>query len=366
MKIARLPTNIPDSVTEKTDSTPKAPGKVVEETAKEPVQLQRSPLPKTDTVEIKEGSSYLDKIATAPKLDPSQTNLAKANEVPAALIPGVPFREKVELPFFNYFLKDKGTPKLPEAFVFETGANRWRAFDTWPPRETVPTNLFCTAEGRLAFSPAVEPASASDEFVSDPAKPVPFADDIAIGMTREYMTDDQRFASRRPDVLAYQTEPLEQDLTLVGPIQAELWLSTSGTDADWIVKIIDVFPGSAKDPDPNPRRVRMGGYQMMVRSEVMRGRFRNSYERPEPFEPNKPSKVRFELQDLLHTFQRGHRVMVQIQSTWFPLVDRNPQKFVPNIYRAEGDDFIKATHRVFRSTQFPTRLEVGVLKGAGQ
>jgi predicted acyl esterase len=185
-------------------------------------------------------------------------------------------------------------------------------------------------------------------------------------MTREYMTDDQRFASRRTDVLVYQTGVLGNDITLAGPIQADLWVSTSGTDSDWIVKVIDVFPGDAKDPAPNPRPVRMGGYQMLVRGEVMRGRFRNSYEHPEAFEPNQPTKVSFELQDVLHTFKRGHRVMVQIQSTWFPLVDRNPHKFVPNIYKAETEDFIKATQRVFRSAAHPTALKVGVLEPPDQ
>ncbi|MBM3834626.1 MAG: CocE/NonD family hydrolase [Verrucomicrobia bacterium] len=274
------------------------------------------------------------------------------------------YREQIEFPFFEHHLKGKGNARLPEAYVFETGANRWRTFDHWPPRTLEEKTLYLGKEGRLSFEPPQDPGEAFDEYISDPAKPVPFTDDTAIGMTREYMTDDQRFASRRPDVLVYQTDVLENDLTLAGPIQVDLWVSTSGSDADWIVKVIDVLPGTAPDNDPNPRKVRMGGYQMMVRSEVMRGRFRNSFEHPEPFEPNKATKVSCELLDLLHTFKRNHRLMVQIQSTWFPLVDRNPQKFVPNIYKADESDFIKATQRVFRSRERAGGLKIGVLKPA--
>jgi putative CocE/NonD family hydrolase len=276
------------------------------------------------------------------------------------------YRETIEFPFFNYHLKGKGDSRLPEAYLFETGANRWRAFEHWPPPATKAKSLFVRAGGELSFAPPDHSSEAFDEYISDPAKPVPFVEDTATGMTREYMTDDQRFASRRTDVLVYQTGVLGNDITLAGPIQADLWVSTSGTDSDWIVKVIDVFPGDAKDPAPNPRPVRMGGYQMLVRGEVMRGRFRNSYEHPEAFEPNQPTKVSFELQDVLHTFKRGHRVMVQIQSTWFPLVDRNPHKFVPNIYKAETEDFIKATQRVFRSAAHPTALKVGVLEPPDQ
>lgn len=276
------------------------------------------------------------------------------------------YRENIEFPFFNYHLKGKGELRLPEASVFETGANRWRSFDHWPPKEQREKNLYCAANGALVFAAPTEAGEAFDEYISDPAKPVPFTEDTATGMTREYMTDDQRFAARRTDVLVYQTDVLAEDLTLAGPIQAELWVSTSGTDSDWIVKVIDVFPGSEPDTSPNSGKARAGGYQMMVRSEVMRGRFRNSYEHPEPFEPNRPTKVSLELLDLLHTFKRDHRVMVQVQSTWFPLVDRNPQKFVPNIYRAEPDDFIKATQRVYRSKTLPTHLKVGILEAIDQ
>jgi len=272
------------------------------------------------------------------------------------------YRDNILLPFFNFHLKGKGDLTLPEAYVFETGVNRWRTFEHWPPKDAEQKSFYPSAGHLLSFDAPNDSNESFDEYLSDPDKPVPFTEDTATGMTREYMTDDQRFASRRTDVLTYQTEILEKSLTLAGPLQVDLWVSTSGTDSDWIVKLIDVFPANAEETGPSPRNARLGGYQMMVRSEVMRGRFRNSYEHPEAFEPNQPTKVSLELQDVLHTFQRGHRVMVQIQSTWFPLVDRNPQKFVPNIYKADKEDFVKATQRVFRSKQHATRLSAGLLK----
>jgi len=277
------------------------------------------------------------------------------------------FQEHIQLPFFNHYLKGEGTNTLPEAYVFETGANRWRSFDIWPPR-VEDSDLYVRAEGRLDFTPPKEPEEIFDEYISDPAKPVPYSEEITTGMTQEYMTDDQRFAARRTDVLAYQTDVLEEDMTLAGPVQAELWVSTSGTDSDWVIKVIDVFPGDVSQqfpwflpPQESPKKD-MGGYHMMVRSEVIRGRFRNSYENPEPFEPNTVTKVSLELQDILHTFKRGHRIQIQIQSTWFPLVDLNPQKYVPNIFLADKEDFIKVTQRVFRSTNHSTHFKVGVLK----
>jgi putative CocE/NonD family hydrolase len=273
------------------------------------------------------------------------------------------YREKIELAFFNYYLKDKGDLQLPEAYMFETGANRWRTFDQWPPRETETRDLHFGADGRLSFDPPVDDGGGDtyDEYVSDPARPVPFTETVTTDTPREYMIDDQRFAARRPDVLVYQTEVLEEDLTLAGPLVANLWVSTSGTASDWVVKLIDVYPADTPDYDDTPPGMHMGGYQMMVRSEVMRGRFRNSYEHPEPFVPNEPTRVTFELLDVLHTFKPGHRIMVQIQSTWFPLVDRNPQTFVENIFLAGDEDFIKATQRVYHSQDYPTHLRVGVL-----
>lgn len=270
------------------------------------------------------------------------------------------FREHIELPFFLHHLKGGPDPGLPEAYVFETGANQWRKFDQWPPPVETRRLHFHPA-GRLAFDPPQESPIAYDEFISDPQKPVPFTTAITTGMNKEYMIEDQRFAARRPDVLAYQTDVLEEDLTIAGPLTAELIVATSGTDSDWVVKVIDVFPADMEDPEDLPDGVRMGGYQMMVRGEVFRGRFRNSYEFPEPFVPGEPTKVNFELWDVLHTFKKGHRVMIQVQSTWFPLVDRNPQKFVDNIFEADESDFIKATHRVFRSADHSTSVRVGVL-----
>ncbi len=263
------------------------------------------------------------------------------------------FQQEMEFTFFNHFLKGQGEHRLAEANVFETGLNRWRRFEQWPPKETKPTRLFLHPKSRLSWEASLDQGETGDSFVSDPSRPVPHANTLTIGMNSDYMVADQRFTSRRPDVLVYQTPPLAQDLTQAGPLRAELFVTTTGTDADWMVKIIDVFP-DAKD--------KMGGYQMHVRSEVIRGRFRNSYEKPEPFTPNQPARISLELQDVLHTFRKGHRVMVHVHSTWFPLVDRNPQKYVPNIFQAEDSDFTVATHRVLRSKQYPSAIHIGVLK----
>ncbi len=269
------------------------------------------------------------------------------------------FQESIELPFFEYHLKGKGEMKHPEAWVFETGANTWQRYDAWPPKEAKSFALNFHAKGKLAFgSPSEE--NAFDEYISDPAKPVPFHDKIDVGMAAEYMCGDNREASHRPDVLVYETDPLPHDLTLVGPIQVRLQVSTSGTDSDWIVKLIDRYPNDFPDPNPNPTGVKMGGYQQLVRGDVMRGRFRNGYEKPEAFKPNEPAAVNFAMNDICHTFRTGHRVMVQVQSTWFPLVDRNPQTFV-NINTAKASDFQKATPRIYRSKEMPSRIEVLVL-----
>jgi putative CocE/NonD family hydrolase len=271
--------------------------------------------------------------------------------------PSAFYQKDIELAFFNHFLKGMGEHRLPEAYMFETGVNRWRQFDRWPPpvqRE----RLYFRGHGGLALQPS-EVEDAFDEYISDPNRPVPYTEAITTRMTREYMTDDQRFASRRPDVAVYQTEPLTGDLTLAGPLRAELFVSTTGTDADWVVKVIDVFPDTASEIAPSGRP--LAGYQMMVRSEVIRGRFRNSYSRPEPFVANQPTKVSLELQDVLHTFRKGHRVMVQICNTWFPLVDRNPQKYVANIFRADESDFMRARQRIYRGRNLPTNIQIGIL-----
>jgi putative CocE/NonD family hydrolase len=272
------------------------------------------------------------------------------------------YRNNIELPFFNCLLKDQCDRNLPEAFVFETGSNQWRSYDHWPPRNTEKTDLFFRENGALSFDlPGNRPAKAFDEYINDPAHPVPFINSTAIGMTREYMIDDQRFAATRPDVLVYQTGPLSEAITASGPLVASLYVSTSGTDSDYVVKLIDVFPDNTPDNDPNPAGVKMGGYQMLVRGEPMRARFRNSYAKPEAMIPNKVTKVEFTLPDINHSFGKGHRIMVQIQSSWFPLVDRNPQKFV-DINRATDADFQKATQRVYHSAQYSSHLSLNVLK----
>ena len=270
------------------------------------------------------------------------------------------YQETVELPFFNCLLKDKCDRPLAEAVVFETGSNTWRRYESWPPKNVESRDLFLAANGGLGFDTDKNVAG-FDEYVSDPARPVPYINGTAIGMTREYMVEDQRFASRRPDVLVYQTPILDRPVTVAGPIKATLFVSTTGTDSDFVVKLIDVFPDTAADPDPNPTGVRMGGYQMLVRGEPMRAKFRNSYSRPEPMTPGKVTKVEFTLPDVNHAFLRGHRIMVQIQSSWFPLVDRNPQKFL-DINRATESDFQKATQRVYRSAPNFSRITVSVLK----
>ncbi len=271
------------------------------------------------------------------------------------------YREHVELPFFNCLLKDKCVQKLPEALVFETGSNQWKRYDQWPPANTQKRALYLAGDGKLAFAPAAETVGAGgfDEYFSDPNKPVPYINGIANGMTSEYMVDDQRFAATRPDVLVYESEVLSQPLTVAGPITATLYVSTTGTDSDFIVKLIDVFPNDA--PDSSSNEATMGGYQMLVRGEPMRARFRNSFEKPEGLTPNEVTKVEFTLPDVNHTFLKGHKLMVQIQSSWFPLVDRNPQKFV-DIYKATAGDFQKATQRVYRSRQYPSHATLNVLR----
>jgi uncharacterized protein len=289
------------------------------------------------------------------------------------------FRDHFELPFLKHFLKDEDQPekgekqakgrkddkfKLAEANVFETGTNQWRHYDAWPPKNAHEKMLYLHAGGRLSFSPpAPDEGSTFDEYVSDPAKPVPYIGYTAIGMTREHMVDDQRFAATRPDVLVYQTDVLEEDLTFVGPVSAFLQVSTTGTDSDFVVKLIDVYAGDFPNPTSSPANVQMGGYQQLVRGEVMRGKFRNSYEKPEPFTPGEATPVNWTMPDICHTFRRGHRIEVQVQSTWFPLVDRNPQKFC-DIYHASPEDFQKATERVYHSPQTASHVRVQVLAPA--
>jgi uncharacterized protein len=279
------------------------------------------------------------------------------------------YREKILLPFFELHLKEKGDPKLPEAYVFETGTNVWRQYPAWPPPGATPQTLYFRDAGGLAFEPPAA-ADVSDSYVSDPAKPVPFIGYTAREVPDEFMVADQRFAATRPDVLVYVTEPLEADLTLAGPVSPKLFVSTTGTDSDWVVKLIDVYPPDRSTPaatsgaealkDVGPPLVTLAGYQQLVRGEPFRGKFRKSFEHPEPFAPGKVEVVNFTMPDVNHVFRRGHRVMVQVQSSWFPLVDRNPQTFV-NIPTAKPEDFKSATQRVVRSQTQPSGVEVYVL-----
>ncbi len=269
------------------------------------------------------------------------------------------YREKIELPFFRHFLKGDTNYTPVEAHIFETGTHRWRKFDAWPPKQVVARTLYFRAGGALSFSPPTEGA-AFDEYVSDPAKPVPYTAEPSTSYPRAYPIEDQRFAVSRTDVLVYETEPLEEDLTFAGPLRATFHVSTTGTDSDWVIKLIDVYPGDYPNPNPNPANVKLGGAQQLVRGDVFRGKFRNSFEKPEPFVPGQPAKIAFDIPDVCHTFRRGHRVMIHFQSSWFPLVDRNPQTFV-NIPTAKPEDFRKATQRVYRSAGAATSLTVQVL-----
>jgi len=275
-----------------------------------------------------------------------------------------------ELSFFKHHLKGGPAPELPAAYVFETGANRWRSFDAWPPRNSQPRRLYFQVAGSLSFAPPAAPAKADadpgyDEYLSDPAKPVPCTADPASGCRARFVAEDQRFAASRPDVLVYATEPLAEDLTVAGPIEAELWIATTGTDADYVVKLIDVYPNRLPGPKkPKGDEPDRGGQQTLVRAEPMRARFRDSYSAPKPLLPNQLTRIRYTLNDVLHTFQRKHRLMVQVQSSWFPFIDRNPQTYVPNLYAAQPGDYVKATHRVYRTASQPSSLVVRVLPAA--
>lgn len=280
------------------------------------------------------------------------------------------YRQNIEFPFFLEHLKGEGNglkgPEggaAPKAWLFETGSNEWRRFDAWPPPEAREASLYLLPGGRLAFEPEKDGGVAFDEYVSDPDRPVPVIGHTGDGMPGDYMSEDQRFAARRPDVLVYRTEPLASDVTVAGPVAPSLRVSTSGTDSDFVVKLIDVYPDDHPDPQPNPCRVRMGGYQQLVRGEPFRGKFRNSLETPEPFTPGREETIDFSMPDVCHTFRKGHRIMVHIQSSWFPLVDRNPQKFV-DIPKAKASDFQKAVERVYTGGEEESRIRV-LLIGVG-
>ena len=275
------------------------------------------------------------------------------------------YQNDLEVPFFNYHLKLKGKiDNMPKASVFFSGENQWRSFDAWPPRNTEQKKLYLQNKNSLSF----EPPKASEDFskyLSDPKKPVPYADGVHIRRTKEYMADDQRFAARRPDVLVFTTPVLDKDLVLAGPVIADLLLSLSTSDADFVVKLIDVFPDDfsyeanycCRGVD---KETEMAGYQMLVRGEIMRGKFRKSFERPEPFEPGKTEQVKFELPDVAHTFKKGHKLMIQIQSSWFPLFDRNPQQFT-NIYTCNEDAFVPCEIKIYHNSKNPSCIWLPVL-----
>jgi putative CocE/NonD family hydrolase len=270
------------------------------------------------------------------------------------------FYKDIESKFFNFYLKSKGTFDANEATVFETGSNQWRSYDSWPPKNVTKQALYLHENSLLTFEASTSQGS-FDEYISDPAKPVPYVDGYQGFRNNEYMSADQRFASTRPDVVTYTSAVLTEDITLAGPLEVRFFFSTTGTDVDSVVKVIDVLPNETPNPNPNPRSVLMAGLQQMVRGDVFRGKFRNSFEKPEPFEPGKITEVNFRLNDVLHTFKKGHKIMIQVQHSWFPLVDRNPQKFV-DIGKAEASDFQKATQRLYHSKEHPSRIEVLVLK----
>jgi len=293
---------------------------------------------------------------------------AKLGDISFGSEPSQFYRDNIEAPFFAHYLKDAAWTPLPKAYTFETGSNVWKKYDAWPPKQAVKKTIYFQAGGGLAFK---EPGakSGSDSYVSDPAHPVPFTEYTTDDIPQRYMDDDQRFAARRPDVLVYESEPLKEDLTVVGPVKPILKIASTGTDSDFDVKLIDVFPEDYKSVDEDAAQgkrvtqappVFLQGYEMLVRGEPMRAKFRNSWETPEPLVPGKVTEVNFTMQDVNHTFLKGHRIMVQVQSSWFPLTDRNPQVF-EDISKAKPEDFKSATETVFHEAGAASGLELMVL-----
>jgi uncharacterized protein len=286
------------------------------------------------------------------------------------------FRETIEAPFFRYYLHGQGEKPGWQATTFQSGSNRWRSYAAWPPAEARPRNLYLHADGSLSFEAprAGEPGAGFRAFVSDPANPVPYrprpiSPTYPGGDWRTWEVGDQRFVDQRPDVLTFVSAPLDRDLTVTGEVAADLFASTSGSDADFVVKLIDVYPEHAQpdawDPDAGPApgayAKSVNGYELPIAMEVRRGRYLASFEHPRPLVPNRPVEWRIPLRDRDHVFLKGHRLMVQVQSTWFPLIDRNPQKFVPSIYRATAADYVKATHRVYSTPALPSHIVLPVV-----
>jgi len=276
---------------------------------------------------------------------------------------GIDFRKDIQAKWFAWYLKGKGDGNFAEAITFQTGSNQWKTYDTWPPSAAAKKNLYLQANGKLSFdNPVAGKSSSSDSYISDPAHPVPYRTrpiEETYGPGSRWYTwllEDQRFVDKRPDVLSWETDLLESDITVTGNLSAKLFAATTGSDADWVVKLIDVYPAEY------PKEIKMGGYQLMVANDVFRGRFRNSFVHPEPITPNKVESYTVDLHSINHVFKKGHRIMVQVQSTWFPIIDRNPQHYVPNIFEATETDFIKATHSIYRSAQYPSHIELSVMK----
>lgn len=275
------------------------------------------------------------------------------------------YREKVQAPFFAHYLKDKGKPTWPEALMFQTGTNKWVSHDAWPPKTATAKKLYLRPNGKLAFDPPADTDKPFDAYTSDPANPVPYRPRPILATYQgpgwsDWMLNDQRFTQHRPDVLTYETDLLTEDVVLAGPVKAKLFAATSGTDADWIVRLIDVYP------DPDPTAAAMSGYQLLIAGEPCRGRFRNSYEKPEPVMPDQIEAYTVDLVESHHCFRKGHRIMIQVSSTWFPVIDRNPQRFVQNIYDATDADFQVARQRVFRTPKFPSHMELTVQPNAAK
>ena len=277
---------------------------------------------------------------------------------------GAYFRQKIEATWFAYWLKDKGSLPLKEALLFQTGSDKWTKFDSWPPKEATARELYFHEDGKLSFdAPQASGAQAFDSYVSDPAHPVPYRH-RPIDMTYPtdhrggwptWLVEDQRFVDSRPDVLTWQTDTLTDDVTLAGQVTAKLFASTTGSDADWIVKLIDVYP------ETYPQDWKLSGYELMISNDVFRGRFRNSFEKPEPLTPNAVTPFTIDLHTQDHVFKKGHRIMVQVQSTWFPIIDRNPQKFVPNIFEAKESDYQKATQHIYRTKESPSGVVLSIV-----
>ena len=276
---------------------------------------------------------------------------------------GITFRKDIQARWFAYHLKGKGDGNFAEAITFQTGSNQWKTYDSWPPKEAVKTYLYLQPGGKLSFTkPKENSTTASDSYLSDPAHPVPYRtrpiEETYGPGSRWYtwLTEDQRFVHNRPDVLSWETDVLEEDLIVTGNLLAKIFGATTGSDCDWVVKLIDVYPEDYK------KEPKMSGYQFMVANDVFRGRYRKSFENPEPVTPNKVELYTIDLHSLNHFFNKGHKIMVQIQSTWFPIIDRNPQKYVSNIFEAKESDFIISTQKVYRSVQFPSHIELPVIK----